>query len=178
MQPVSFLDSTNRTSLLPAQDILNRISVVPFWTVLIWIPEYVGILGNEMADTAAKEALQYEQPLLATDLILETKNQLRKQYQQCWQCSPHLLTNKLRIRTETPDSYKLLVRIYCHSKTILHRLCIWHIRFTYEHLFSKSPPQLCSALPNTTYCRTSSVRVSASAKLPLQVSFNQICHPN
>ncbi len=100
-----------------------------------------------MADTAAKEALlppQNEQPLLATDLRLEIKNQLQKQYQEYWQCSPHLLTNKLRILTETLSSYTPPPRISHHFKTILHQLrgtFVSHMNTSSQsHHHSSAPP--------------------------------------
>ncbi len=89
------------------------------------------------------DTLNMPSPINATDLILEIKNQLQIRYQRYWQCSPHLLTNKVRILTETPDLYILPPWISRCFKTTPHLLCIGYTHLIHEHL-SKSSPQLYS----------------------------------
>ncbi len=111
------LNSRNWTNPHPlAQDILNQISAVPSGTVLIWIPGDVGNLGNEVTDTAAKEAL-----------LLSPQNEQRWQPTSYWRLKTNYRNNinntgsarHILLPINYEYSPKPLIRIYCHQEYLV-----------------------------------------------------------
>jgi ribonuclease HI len=55
---------------------------------LMWIPPYVGISGNEVADGLAKQAVEsgtvHEQMTVANDHRIVAKQEMLKQWQHVW----------------------------------------------------------------------------------------------
>ena len=63
--------------------------------ILAWVPSYVGIKGNQMADTLTKEATKMMTTTLKlpfTDYKTKIKHFIRRKWQTIWDMSPN---NKL-----------------------------------------------------------------------------------
>lgn len=122
------------------QDIKTDNKVVIF----IWIPSHVGIEGNEMADSAAKEARFLSTsgifPVSHTDL----KKELHKKNTDLWNT----------VWTRSPPQKLAAIRQNIHDKPFyptnrkeqvtITRLRIGHSQLSHTHLFTKLPPNKCN----------------------------------
>jgi hypothetical protein len=112
-----------------------------------WVPGHKGIMGNERADSLAKQSLLLPLRITLSPPYKELRHTLQTHYhhlwQQKWSSSPS------RILPIKPllgiSDYLLLPRKQQITITRLRfRTCL----FTHQHLFSKTSPPVC------TYCNT------------------------
>ena len=126
--------------------ILNKLEFLskPKEIELCWIPSYIGIKGNNQADSVAKTAWKmpidksYKIPY--TDLKIEIKNFTHNKWQFRWNNTPHnkLQTIKAEIR-EWKEGYRLSHR----GEIILSCLCIQCIDITHSYLLKQEQPPWC-----------------------------------
>ena len=107
-----------------------------------WVPSHCGIVGNEAADQAAKEALSKTlSPIMIpfTDKIPSINNYIKK----CWQWDwDRAVTNKLHtIKPHLGPSY--VVHTSRKDQVILNRVRIGHSRLTHSFLMERKPIPTC-----------------------------------
>ena len=109
---------------------------------------YVGIRGNELVDSEAKDALNKDEPLNYrfpfSDYIPIVKSYIRKKWQERWDYKHN---NEKHIKLH--DIMPVIKPFYLNglsrkSEIILHRLRIGHTRMTHKYLmddpFKRVPP--------------------------------------
>lgn len=130
------------------QEYLTMLSDLDKECCLIWAPGHVGILGNELADKAAKEALLLPLPqpaiLTATDLSLPVRNDIKASWQSMWDESG---PSKLKMIKKSVRPWKSSERSCRREEVILTRLRIGHTRLTHLYLISREEQPKCP------YCR-------------------------
>ena len=114
---------------------------------LCWIPAHVGICGNELADSAAKNAITLptiDNRVPINDYI-NTLNPFKwDQWQNLWNDVPH--TNKLKELKSSVKPWSSSVQVTRKMEVILTRLRIGHTKLTHGHLMT-SPndvPPVCT----------------------------------
>ena len=112
-------------------------------TIFCWIPSHRGIPGNELADSAAKQALQKniieDIEIPSTDLFTKISPYVSSNWQERWDNQGE---NKLRCIT--PE----IIKYYpgCRNRrdeVIIHRLRIGHTRYTQSYLLENLPIPIC-----------------------------------
>ncbi|GFT17209.1 uncharacterized protein TNCV_4739151 [Trichonephila clavipes] len=132
--------------------LLRKLERKGFDIIFSWVPLYVGILGNEQADTAARSMSDHMQrPVCYQDLKTSAQNYIHRVWQEIWD---QQVLNKLHsIHPSTSHWAALPVR---RHDVRLTRLRIGHTRFTHRHLLlgenapecpsSKVPYSVCHIL--------------------------------
>lgn len=110
---------------------------------LCWIPGHAGIIGNEAADLAAKNATTRHCdgiPLPYTDWFPLIKTKMHQKWTEQWQAK----REKLKTIKETPGHWK---RLPCsrREEVIINRLRSGHTWLTHNYLMSNfpEPPPTC-----------------------------------
>ena len=113
--------------------------------VLCWIPSHIGIQGNEMADSAAKTALNnpldthFKIPF--TDLKRTIKIYTKQEWQTYWD---NFQNNKLhKIIPQIGKSQKNQTKISRKEEIILSRLRTGHSHITHSYLLKKEEAPYC-----------------------------------
>lgn len=111
---------------------------------LCWIPAHVGIVGNERADTLAKEAvLLNEDPKNSCtpypDFRRTVRQQLQNDWNEKWRCS----TGKLRSIKHSTIQWRSSCMLPRRDGRVITRLRIGHTAATHGHLMSNSEAEPC-----------------------------------
>ena len=124
-------------------------SIHPFNTkvdiIFCWVPSHVGIPGNELADQAAKEALNLpDSPdsIIHSDLRPVINKYIFTKWQDEWnQHSQSLLYPIIPITAKTSSAtHQQLSR---REKTVINRLKIGHTNITHAHLLKCEDAPIC-----------------------------------
>jgi len=131
------------------QNQIHRLKTNAQTIIFCWIPSHVGIRGNELADTFAKEAISSHHArqihtCTLQDLKTTIDNHILTQWQILWS-TLHTKLNKIK-PTVSPWPSFLLPR---RQEVILNRLRIGHTWVTHKHLMDKSEPEQCQTCGET-----------------------------
>ena len=128
-----------------AHDLLFRLQEVGIKVTFIWVPSHVGIVGNEPADNAAKDAQINGQDITGFpvgDLKQLARSVAMSAWQYEWEAVP--LTNKLRGIKGTVRPWKSSLRLCRREQVILTRLRIGHGISTHSYYFRMEEPPVCT----------------------------------
>lgn len=110
--------------------------------ILMWVPSHIGIIGNEKADEAAKQAILDRTEVVNLQLHYDLTARFKKQILDLWQ--QHWATLKTKIHeVETTIKFTKLPSISRRSQIILRRLRIGHTRLTHGHLMKSENAPIC-----------------------------------
>jgi ribonuclease HI len=127
--------------------ILDQISVLSKHKSITftWVPSHIGITGNELADIAAKDALNLEiQPntsVATMDMITIARRRSKEKWGQIWNESNSIM-NTIKKTTERWRTNEQLNR---RQQVILSRLRMCHTRITHSYHIEKTNRPVCEA---------------------------------
>ncbi|XP_076626843.1 uncharacterized protein LOC143344561 [Colletes latitarsis] len=113
--------------------------------ILIWVPSHQGIIGNEKADTAAKEAASHspnevEGRIPYQDLVTSLKHAEKQEWNIIWTTS-----KKTKTHDTVQDFYQPMPSAMTRrERIIMARLRTGHCRLTHEYLIKKTDPPFCN----------------------------------
>ena len=112
---------------------------------MIWIPSHTGIIGNELADKYAKEAIDLETnpndiTVTSSEFTTFIKRKIRKFWDQEWNS---LTDNKLRKIKSSTEKWENPTALTRKQEVIITRLRTGHTNITHKYLMSKDAPSVC-----------------------------------
>ena len=109
---------------------------------LCWIPSYVGIKGNEMADNAAKEGIRSvvtQSKIPPESFVPHISKLCMEEWQDSWDST---LTNKLFSIKPVLGKNKPHTSLCHRDETVITRLRIGHSRMTHSYLLPRESTRL------------------------------------
>ena len=117
--------------------------------ILCWIPRYIGVSGNERANSVAKSALDLSPEILSipyTDLKLTISKFLHTKWQQRWDINMH---NRLFQIQPTFGEWRPAFRKSRREQVVITRWRIGHTRLTHSFILKQEPPPQCLTCQTT-----------------------------
>uniref|UniRef100_A0A8D8UIR9 RNase H type-1 domain-containing protein n=1 Tax=Cacopsylla melanoneura TaxID=428564 RepID=A0A8D8UIR9_9HEMI len=111
----------------------------------MWCPSHIGIKGNETVDHAAANPTLSLSPLKtcsAQDYNSFINKIIKTRWQNSWNDIP--LSNKLKQLKPFVEPWDSSNRNSRIEEVIITRIRIGHTRLTHNHLFTRSPPPICT----------------------------------
>ncbi|CAI6372478.1 unnamed protein product [Macrosiphum euphorbiae] len=110
---------------------------------LIWIPSHIGIPGNELADTYAKQSISSPHSIiLCSHTLQDSKHFIADYILKNWQHTWSTLRTKLNEIKPSILPWPTIPLPRRHE-VILNRLRIGHTWLTHKHLMTKTNPEPC-----------------------------------
>ncbi|GBL85214.1 hypothetical protein AVEN_222700-1 [Araneus ventricosus] len=111
------------------------------YSILVcWIPGHIGIIGNEKADSAAREARRISWPYVPLpDIDRILKSKIRRSWQEIWDAQ---INNKLHFIQPSLRGFKAF-NFNRNINVKLVRLRIGHTYFTHQNLLHSEPTPTC-----------------------------------
>ena len=134
---------TNHPLVSSIQDRLFHLQSRQSSVRLCWIPGHMGIVGNELADSAAKEAILIGDEadiLIGDDLKTFAVGKVTQHWATSWNS---LVENKLRAIKPTVDAWRTSCRSSRREEVVLTRLRIGHCRLTHGFLMAREEIPVC-----------------------------------
>ena len=142
---IESLDNYNSTNVVIKEilDLIYCIHQKKKSVVFCWVPGHVGIRGNELADQAAKRALNRRVSpafrLPYQDLFPVVRAFVKQRWQNRWD-SAHA-TKPIKLHAIQPIISPFhLTGLTRKEETVIHRLRIGHTRLTHAYLFEQRGP--------------------------------------
>ncbi|GBM13093.1 hypothetical protein AVEN_101935-1 [Araneus ventricosus] len=121
-------------------DLHDRLVCTGFSILLCWAPSHVGISGNEIADTAAKNASAVlDNPIPLKDFKHYINLALHSRWENHWNSQS---MNKLRSIKPVVEPCPALTNR--KADTIITRLRVGHTRYTHRHLLVGEQAPMCT----------------------------------
>lgn len=110
----------------------------------MWVPGHCGIIGHDIADTAAKD----QEPDLSLPLLEpgDLRNYIRNKITDSWRTEWLLSNGKLRTIKEDVTNWTKIIGPICESRSLeraTYRLFLGHTTFSHQFLLSRLPPPEC-----------------------------------
>ena len=124
---------------------LHLLSIAHKTIIFCWIPSHIGIRGNEAADVAAKESLDFNviaSQVPYTDLKPHINSFISNKWQERWSSCPD---NKLFKIKPTLGMWPSGFRNSRKEEVVLSRLRIGHTYFTHSYILRQEDPPECTA---------------------------------
>ena len=124
---------------------LHLLSIAHKTIFFCWIPSHIGIRGNEAADVAAKESLDFNitpSQVPYTDLKPHINSFIANKWQERWSSCPD---NKLFKIKPTLGVWPSGFRNSRKEEVVLSRLRIGHTYFTHSYILRQEDPPECTA---------------------------------
>ncbi|CAK9795846.1 Probable RNA-directed DNA polymerase from transposon X-element [Anthophora plagiata] len=150
IQALSTAHNSNHELIAYIQETYTELSNNNVDINIVWIPSHQGISGNELADTAAKEAttLPLSQPVTPVpyqDISNHIKTVIKDEWNKTWITHKRSRTHNVIKHFYQPTPDKNLNR---KEKAVLSRLRTGHTKITHEHLLKKTEPPHCNRCPS------------------------------
>ncbi|XP_072398259.1 uncharacterized protein [Diabrotica undecimpunctata] len=123
-------------------DIYNKLTDHGVSVTIVWVPSHVGVVGNEAADVAAKEASTLDIPISNIQLHNDIKKIFKKRIYDKWQANWNTTQSHLHDIQPVIPSLELPPMPRRH-KVILRRLRLGHTRLTHGFLMASTDPPSC-----------------------------------
>ena len=126
-----------------AADKLDRLTDEGISVTICWIPSHVGIPGNELADEAAKQALEHEQIQHILQPHNDSKQAIRRHINTKWQAEWDEVRNDLHgVSPLLPHKYSAVLPR--REERVLARLHIGHTRLTHSYRLDRTDRPQCA----------------------------------
>ena len=139
---IAIASSSNDNPLIA--DILLHLHNISTNVIFCWVPSHIGIQGNELADQAAKAALDLPNSSLtvpSSDFRPIIRQHIINTWQQAWNNSQSKLHH---IQPKIPATTRLNhPNLNRHDQITISRLRIGHTRLTHSYLLEGKPPPTC-----------------------------------
>ena len=101
-----------------------------------WVPAHVGVIGNERADQAAKEAMRMLYPSLISIPYSDFRSAIHFYIKDKWQASWSSLTDNLKLKSIHPsiEKWQSLGITGRRTSILLTRMRIGHTHATHSYL--------------------------------------------
>ncbi len=145
--------SSNNVIIKEILDLIRCIIRRNKTVALCWVPGHAGIRGNELADQAAKRALNRERVLSFRlpyqDLFPQVRAFIKQRWQKRWDDSHTNYPIKMHAVQPTIAPY-LLSGLTRKEEVVIHRLRIGHTRLTQAYKFQQRGPN--KQAPSCYFC--------------------------
>ena len=100
-----------------------------------WVPSHVGVVGNERADVAAKDASRLSHISSVDIPVSDFRNTIRSYCRDKWQDHWSNLNNNFKLKSIRPSVHPWpCIRLDRRSEIVLTRLRVGHTRYTHRYL--------------------------------------------
>ena len=142
LESIKLQDSNNSLVMNTLQvlyELIEENKVVKF----CWIPSHVGIVGNEIADRAAKTALNFIAPVHFKVPYTDKYHRVKEYVNSCWQQEWDNNHNQKLYEIMPRASHFNVNSLKRKEQVIIHRIRIGHTRLTHSYLMEGKPKPQC-----------------------------------
>ncbi|XP_035204612.1 uncharacterized protein LOC118179551 [Stegodyphus dumicola] len=140
LKALESFSSTENPVIVDVLKLNIKLTCRGFELLYCWVPGHTGIKGNELADIAAKSAVEMSGRLIPfKDIRCVIKEKIRKKWQQLWDLQLHNKLRRVKPKIEHWDTTSNR-----REEVLLTRLRIGHSRVTHNYLLKAENEPICA----------------------------------